>query len=299
MTVSTSYRSTATKYVDVNGTTFAYRELGSATGTPVIFLNHLAAVLDNWDPRVVDGIAAKHRVITFDNRGVGSSSGKTPSSVEEMARDAVAFIKALGLTQVDLLGFSMGGFLAQTIALEEPQLVCKVILAGTGPAGGQGIKNVTALTYLDMLRGALTLRDAKHYLFFTRTPNGKAAARDFMKRLKERTDDRDKPISITSFRAHLKAIHAWGLQPRADLSRINHPVLVANGDHDRMVPSSNSADLARRLPNAQLTIYVDGGHGGIFQYHQQFVPEALEFLDRDENGSPTSSSRRGEAAEAG
>jgi pimeloyl-ACP methyl ester carboxylesterase len=298
MTVITSYQAAATKSVDVNGTTFAYREPGPATGTPVIFLNHLAAVLDNWDPRVVDGIAAKHRVITFDNRGVGASSGKTPNSVEVMARDAVAFIKALGLAQVDLLGFSMGGFVAQVIAQQEPQLVRKVILAGTGPAGGRGIENVTALTYLDMLRGALTVRDAKHYLFFTRTPNGKAAARDFMKRLKERTNDRDKPISIRSFRAHLKAIHAWGLQESADLSRIQQPVFLANGDQDRMVPSSNSADLARRLPNAQLAIYPDAGHGGIFQHHQQFVPAALEFLAPEQNGASASSSGRVEHAEA-
>jgi pimeloyl-ACP methyl ester carboxylesterase len=292
MTVISSYQDAATKSVDVNGTTFAYRELGPATGTPVIFLNHLAAVLDNWDPRVVDGIAAKHRVITFDNRGVGASSGKTPNSVEAMARDAVAFIKALGLAQVDLLGFSMGGFVAQVMAQKEPQLIRKVILAGTGPAGGRGIDNVTALTIGDMAKGALTLRDAKYYLFFTKTPNGRSEARQFLKRLKERTNDRDKAITPSSFRAHLKAIHAWGLQEPADLSRMQQPVFVANGDQDRMVPSSNSADLVRRLPNAQLTIYPDAGHGGIFQYHQQFVPEALEFLARQQNGATASSSER-------
>jgi pimeloyl-ACP methyl ester carboxylesterase len=299
MTVITSYQDAATKYVDVNGSTFAYRELGPATGTRVIFLNHLAAVLDNWDPRVVDGIAAKHRVITFDNRGVGASGGKTPNSVEAMARDAVAFIKALGLAEVDLLGFSMGGFVAQVIAQEEPQLVRKVILAGTGPAGGPGIANVTALTIVDMAKGALTLRDAKYYLFFTKTANGRSEARQFLKRLKERTNDRDKAISLSSFRAHLKAIHAWGLQEPSDLSRIQQPVFVANGDQDRMVPSRNSADLARRLPDAQLAIYPDAGHGGIFQYHQQFVPEALEFLAREQNGASASSSGRVEDAAGG
>jgi pimeloyl-ACP methyl ester carboxylesterase len=298
MTVITSYRDAATKSVDVNGTTFAYRELGPPTGTPVIFLNHLAAVLDNWDPRVVDGIAARHRVITFDNRGVGASSGKTPNSVEAMARDAVAFIKALGLAQVDLLGFSMGGFVAQVIAQQEPQLVRKVILAGTGPAGGRGIENVTALTIVDMAKGALTLRDAKYYLFFTKTANGRSQARQFLKRLKERTNDRDKAITLSSFRAHLEAIHAWGLQEPEDLSRIQQPVFVANGDQDRMVPSSNSADLARRLPNAQLAIYPDAGHGGIFQYHQQFVPAAVEFLATEQNGASASSSGRVEHAEA-
>jgi pimeloyl-ACP methyl ester carboxylesterase len=298
MTAISSYQDAATKSVDVNGTTFAYRELGPPTGTPIIFLNHLAAVLDNWDPRVVDGIAVKHRVITFDNRGVGASSGKTPNSVEAMARDAVAFIKALGLAQVDLLGFSMGGFVAQVIAQQEPQLVRKVILAGTGPAGGRGIENVTALTIVDMAKGALTLRDAKYYLFFTKTANGRSEARQFLERLKERTNDRDKAITLSSFRAHLKAIHAWGLQEPEDLSRIQQPVFVANGDQDRMVPSSNSADLARRLPNAQLAIYPDAGHGGIFQYHQQFVPAALEFLATEQNGASASSSGRVEHAEA-
>jgi pimeloyl-ACP methyl ester carboxylesterase len=297
MTVIGSYQDAPTKTVDVGGTPFAYREVGPATGTPVIFLNHLAAVLDNWDPRVVDGIAAKHRVITFDNRAVGASKGKTPTSVEAMARDAVAFIRALGLDQVDLLGFSMGGFVGQVIAQKEPQLVRKLILAGTGPAGGEGIDKVTRLTLGDMAKGALALRDPKYYLFFTRTANGRSAARQFLKRLKERTDDRDKTISPASFRAHLKAIHAWGLQMPSDLSRIHHPVFVANGDLDRMVPSSNSADLARRLPNAQLTIYPDAGHGGIFQYHHEFVAEALEFLRPEPHRAVASSSQPSEQAE--
>jgi pimeloyl-ACP methyl ester carboxylesterase len=278
MTTNTTYKEARTRTVDVDGTTFAYRELGPATGTPVILLNHLAAVLDNWDPRVVDGIATKHRVITFDNRGVGASQGKTPTSIEEMATDAVAFIKALGHEQVDLLGFSMGGFVAQVIAQREPQLVRKLILTGTGPAGGVGIDRVTALTYLDALRGALTFRDAKYYLFFTGTPNGRSEARQFLKRLKERTDERDKAISIGSFRAHLKAISAWADQTPSDLSGVQHPTFVANGDHDRMVPTSNSADLAKRLPNSRLTIYPDAGHGGIFQYHDEFVAETLSFL---------------------
>ena len=279
MPITTSHRDATTFTVEAAGATFAYRDLGPRTGTPVIFLNHLGAVLDNWDPRVVDGIAAQRRVITVDTRGVGASGGRTPSSVAAMAKDAIAFIRALGFDHVDLLGFSMGGFLAQVIAEEEPDLVRKIILAGTGPAGGEGIDKVTRLTYLDIVRGALTFRDAKFYLFFTETANGRSEARAFLKRLKERTENRDKAISVPSFRAHLKAIHGWGVQQPTDLSRIQQPVFVANGDHDRMVPSHNSADLARRLPNAQLKIYPDAGHGGIFQYHAQFVPEALEFLD--------------------
>jgi pimeloyl-ACP methyl ester carboxylesterase len=278
MSATTTHQDTPTKSVKVGGTSFSYRDLGPRTGTPVIFLNHLAAVLDNWDPRVVDGIASQHRVITFDNRGVGASQGRTPSSIAEMAQDAVAFVRTLGFDQVDLLGFSMGGFVAQVIAEGQPELVRKVILAGTGPAGGEDIDKVTMLTYLDMARGAVTFRDAKYYLFFTSTANGRSQAREFLERLKERTQDRDKAISVPSFRAHLKAIHGWGLQRPTDLSRIRQPVFVANGDHDRMVPTQNSADLARRLPDARLTIYPDAGHGGIFQHHTEFVPQALDFL---------------------
>ena len=207
----TSYKNAPTKSVSASGTRFVYRELGVDTGIPVIFLNHLAANLDNWDPRVVDGIAAKHRVITFDNRGVGASQGKTPDTVEAMAQDAVAFIRALGLDRVDLLGFSMGGFVSQVIAQREPALLRKIILAGTGPAGGAGIVNVTRLSYLDNLKALATRKNPEELLFFTRTANGKSQAKAFIKRLKERTDDRDKPITLRTFRTHLKAIHAWGL----------------------------------------------------------------------------------------
>lgn len=267
----------------MDGTRFVYRELGIDSGVPVIFLNHLAANLDNWDPRVVDGIAARHRVITFDNRGVGGSEGKTPDTVEAMAHDAVAFIRALGFERVDLLGFSLGGMVSQVIAQQEPALVRKIILAGTGPAGGEGIVDVTRLTFLDTFHACATFKDPKELLFFTRTPHGKSAARAFIKRLKERTINRDKAMAIGAFRRQLKAIHAFGLEEPADLSRVQQPVLVANGDADRMVPSTNSYDLAQRLPNATLRIYPDAGHGGIFQAHERFIPEALAFL-----GSTTS-----------
>ncbi|WP_063053996.1 alpha/beta fold hydrolase [Nocardia arthritidis] len=275
---STLYTDAPTKSAQVGTTRFAYRELGPDTGVPVIFLNHLAANLDNWDPRVVDGIAAKRRVATFDNRGVGASEGTTPGSVEAMATDAVAFIRALSFDQVDLLGFSLGGFIAQQIAHREPALVRKLILAGTGPAGGEGIADVTSVTYRDTFKAVATFKDPKEYLFFTRTANGKSQARAFVKRLKERAVDRDKAITLRTFRTQLAAIHAWGLQQPSDLSRIQHPVLVANGDDDRMVPTSNSFDLAQRLPNATLRIYPDAGHGGIFQHHDKFVGEALDFL---------------------
>jgi pimeloyl-ACP methyl ester carboxylesterase len=276
--LNTTWKTAPTDTVDAGGVRFAYRQLGPSTGVPVVLLTHLAAVLDNWDPRVVDGIAAERRVIAFDNRGVGASSGSTPTTIEEMATDAVTFIRALGLDQVDLFGFSMGGMIAQVIAQRQPRLVRKMIIAGTGPAGGDGIDKVTRITYLDTARGLLTRQDPKQFLFFTRTPNGRRAGKEFLARLEERTDDRDKAISVASFRAQLKAIHRWGRQESADLTSIRQPVLVMNGESDRMVPSKNTVDLDRRLPNSQLVLYPDAGHGGVFQFHEDFVKRALEFL---------------------
>ncbi|QCX50784.1 alpha/beta hydrolase [Ralstonia pseudosolanacearum] len=276
-----SWKNVPTQTITAGGVDFAYRELGKSNGgTPVVFLVHLAAVLDNWDPRVVEGIAAKHHVITFDNRGIGASSGSPSNSIEQMADDAITFIKAMGFKQVDLLGFSMGGMIAQEMVLKEPQLIRKMVLAGTGPAGGEGISSVTGVTFYDMLRGFFTGQDAKQFLFFTRTPNGIEAGKAFLARLKERTENRDKEISVSAFMAQLSALRAWGSKPPADLSVIKQPVLVVNGDDDRMVPTSNSRDLARRLPNSQLIIYPDAGHGAAFQFHDDFVLKSLEFLEQ-------------------
>jgi pimeloyl-ACP methyl ester carboxylesterase len=276
--MNTTWKDTPTQTIDAGGVAFAYRQLGPSTGVPVVFLTHLAAVLDNWDPRIVDGIAARHRVITFDNRGVGASSGSTPTTIQEMASDAVTFIRALGLEQVDLFGFSMGGMIAQVIAQQEPRLVRRMIIAGSGPAGGEGIEKVTRITYLDTARGLLTRQDPKQFLFFTRTPNGRRAGKAFLARLAERTSDRDTAISIRSFRAQLKAIHRWGKQQPANLASIHQPVLVLNGESDKMVPTKNTVDLDRRLPNSQLVLYPDAGHGGVFQFHEDFVKRALDFL---------------------
>lgn len=275
-----TFQDVKTETVHVNGIKFHFRKLGEARGVPVIYLNHLGATLDNCDPRIMDGIAKQHQLIAFDNRGVGATAGETPLTIAEMAKDARAFIHALGYEKVDLIGFSMGAFIAQEILLQEPQLVSKAIMTGTGPAGGEGIENVTKITYIDMLRGYLTFRDPKFYLFFNQNENGKKAAKAFLLRLKERTENRDKEIGLKSFANQLKAIHAWGLQKPQDLSVIKHPVLVANGDNDRMVPSSNTTDLAKRLSNSELIIYKDAGHGGIFQYHDEFVKSALVFLSK-------------------
>src|SRR4051795_11001998 len=276
--LNTTWKTAPTQTINAGGVEFAYRQLGPSTGVPVVFLTHLVAVLDNWDPRVVDGVAPKHRVIAFDNRGVGASSASTPTTIEEMASDAVTFIGALGLDQVDLFGFSLGGMVAQVIAQQQPQLVRKLILAGTGPAGGEGIDKVTRISYLDTARGLITRQDPKQFLFFTRTPNGRAAGKEFLARLEERTHDRDKAVSVRSFRAQLKAIHRWGQQQPADLASIHQPVLVMNGESDKMVPTKNTVDLDRRFPTSQLVVYPDAGHGGVFQFHEDFVKRALAFL---------------------
>ena len=280
-TLTTSWKTVATQTVTAGGVTFAYRELGAQNGgTPVVFLAHLAAVLDNWDPRIIDGLAAKRHVIAFDNRGVGASSGSASNAMEDMADDAISFIKAKGFTQVDLLGFSMGGMIAQEMALKAPQLVRKMVLAGTGPAGGEGISTVAGVANYDLLRGLLTGQDPKQYLFFTRTPNGIEAGKAFLARLNERTNNRDKEISVAAYIAQLQALRAWGQKSPANLSVVKQPVLVVNGDADRMVPTHNTYDLARRLPNSSLIIYPDAGHGGIFQFHADFVPSTLAFLAR-------------------
>lgn len=274
----TRYIDSTNRLISVAGTRLAYRELGPRGGVPLVLLNHWGATLDNFDPRIVDGLAAKHHVIAVDYRGIGLSDGSAPVTIDAMARDAIAMIRALGHAQIDLLGFSLGGFVAQDITLKEPGLVRKLILTGTGPAGGIGIARVGAVSWPLILKGLLTMRDPKTYLFFTATAPGRRAARDFLGRLTERKTGRDKGASPRAFLRQLAAIKAWGRQAPQDLGRIGIPVLVANGDNDIMVPTMNSRDMARRITAAELVIYPDAGHGGIFQYHAQFVPKALAFL---------------------
>lgn len=278
--INYTHSTVPTQFVEANGIKFAYRSYGNESQVPVIYLNHLAAVLDNCDPRVMDGIAAQRQIISFDYRGVGATTGIAPLTIQSMATDTITFIKKLGFKKVDLLGFSLGGMVSQEIVLQEPQLVNKIILAGTGPRGGVEMDKVTRITYYDILRGYLTFRDPKFYLFFTQTTNGKNAARQFLNRLKERKLNRDTEITISTMNKQLKAIHTWSLEEPADLSQITQPVFVVNGDDDRMVPTSNSYDMAKRFPNAELVIYPDAGHGGIFQNHQEFVQQALVFLSK-------------------
>ena len=239
---------------------------------------HLAATLDNWDPRIVDDIAKNRHVIAFDQRGVGASTGKVPDTIEEAADHAYEFITALGFDKIDIFSFSMGGMIAQDLIVKHPDLVRRLVLTGTGPRGGKDIDKVVGVTYWDILRATLTRSDPKEFLFFNRNAAGKPAAKAFVKRLQERTVDRDQPISIKAFRTQLKAIQKFGRSAPSDLSTFTQPTLIANGDHDRMVPSVLSEDLHRRIKGSELIIYPDSGHGGIFQYHEEFAPVAAEFL---------------------
>ena len=277
-TAAMTSRTAPTRTINVGGTAFAYREFGTQTGVPLVFLHHFTAVLDDWDPRVIDGISAKRHVITFDNRGVGATSGKVPHTIAAMAADAVAFIRALGHEQVDIIGFSLGGGVAQEVALTHPELVRRLILTGTGVRGGGGLTKMPLIVGGAYTKAALTRLDPRHFLFFNRNPTGKRAATEYIARLQERTTDRDKPISHQARIAQLLAIREAGLGKPHDLSKITQPTFVANGDNDVMVASSQSHVLAERIPNAKVTIYPDSGHGGIFQYHEQFVPAVLEFL---------------------
>ncbi len=276
--VVTSYAKAPARTVTTGGTTYAYRELGPKGGVPVVFFVHLAATLDNWDPRIVDPIAKNRHVITFDQRGVGASTGTVPGTIEEAADHAYEFIAALGFDQIDVFSFSMGGMIAQDLIVKHPDLVRRLVLTGTGPRGGKDIDKVIGVTYWDILRATLTRSDPKEFLFFNRNASGKLAGKAFVKRLQERSSDRDKEIGIKAFRTQLKAIARYGRSAPSDLSTFTQPTLIANGDHDRMVPSVLSEDLHHRIKGSELIIYPDSGHGGVFQYHEEFAPVAADFL---------------------
>lgn len=279
--VITSYIDAPTRTATANGATFVYRELGPRGGIPVVFFVHLAATLDYWDPRIVDAIAKDRHVITFDQRGVGASTGDVPDTIEEMADDAHAFITALGFDKVDVFSFSLGGFIAQALIEKHPELVRRLVLTGTGPKGGEGIDKVAGVTYLDIVKGALTRSDPREFLFFNRDGVGKRAAKDYVERTTgSRTEGRDAPMKVKGLQTQLKAIKKWGRGAPQDLSTFTQPTLIANGDHDRMVPTVLSEDMHRRITGSELIIYPDSGHGGVFQYHREFAPVAAEFLNR-------------------
>ncbi|WP_394186058.1 alpha/beta fold hydrolase [Metabacillus halosaccharovorans] len=261
-----------------SGKRYAYREIGEKKGIPIILLTHLSANLDNWDPRIIDGLAKSHWVIAFDNIGVGLSNGKVPNNITQMANDAITFIKLLGFLKVDLIALSMGGMIAQELILKEPSLVRKLVLVGTGPRGGKGISNVSHITNLDLVPATLTFKDVKTYLFFPNTGNGKKKAKEFLIQIKKRKNHRDKTISFRAYRMQLDAINKWGKEKPSDLSKIVQPTLIINGNHDRMVPTENSYDLANRIPNSKLKIFEHSGHGSLFQYPKEFVEIVITFL---------------------
>ena len=244
MSLSTSlaYKDAETRFLTVDGNRFAYRALGNGDLTPVVLLNHWGANLDNFDPRIVEGLAVDRPVYALNYRGIGASEGEVRTTVAEMAADMVAVIRALTSGPVDVLGFSLGGFVAQQIALTEPALVRRMILAGTGPAGGKGGETIGGVTVRAVLKAALTLRDPKYFLFFTASDASRRAADAFLARLKERTADRDTPVGARAFWRQLKAIKAWSSQAQQALETIRVPVLIANGDQDAMVPSINSSE---------------------------------------------------------
>lgn len=278
--VSVDYHKTAvTKFIDVEGTKYAYRTFGKEGGTPLIFLQHFTGTIDMWDPTVTNGFAKDFKVVLLDNKGIGASEGEAPSSIESMATDTIAFIKALGFKKVNLLGFSMGGFIAQQILEDEPDLVEKVILAGTGPKGGHGIVDiVNPLT----TTAEMNDNDQKLYLFYSPTPHSRGLGEEAQKRILSRTQDRDPATKLASVHAQLTSILAWGAPDATALNRlraIKQPVLIVNGNNDIVVPTINSLTLFENIPNAKLSLYPDSGHGAIFQYPELFLNEATAFLN--------------------
>ncbi|WP_329316520.1 alpha/beta fold hydrolase [Streptomyces sp. NBC_01262] len=277
--MSATHNEAVTRTVDVGGTPFAYREVGAATGTPLVLLHHFTAVLDDWDPAVVDGLAAAHRVILVDLRGVGASGGTAPDSVEAMAADAVAFVEALGLATVDLLGYSLGGMVAQEVVQRRPDLVRRIVLAGTSPAGDAGPADTFAVLQDAMQNASAEGKHPKHFLFFSPTAPSQAAGDAFLARLDQRTQDRDTAATNEAIGAQVTALAKWERSSSsAGLAAVRQPVLVVNGDDDTMIPTISSFNLARQLPNAELSIYPGSGHGALFQHHDLFVQQVLDFL---------------------
>jgi pimeloyl-ACP methyl ester carboxylesterase len=265
-----------------NGVTYAYRRLGGAPAgaPPLVLFQHFRGNLDNWDPALVDALASMREVIVFDNAGVGGSTGQTPRTVTAMAHDALRFLEALELREVDLLGFSLGGFVAQEVALIRPRLVRRLVLAGTGPQGGEDMHGFADDVYDSAIRDEPGAEDLLS-LFFERSETSVAAGWEFVQRIFARTEDRDADVTLATRDAQLDAIHSWGIPDPSKLDRlagITQRVLVANGDNDRMVPTRNSRLLAERLPRARLQIYPDAGHGFLFQYPVEFAVAVQAFL---------------------
>jgi pimeloyl-ACP methyl ester carboxylesterase len=276
-----SSETTPTRFVSAGDVRFAYRRFGKPSGTPRVFLQHFRGSMDNWDPALLNGFAKDRTVITFDNAGVGLSTGEVPDTVADMAHHAMVFFDALNLTQVDLLGFSLGGYIAQHMTLSRPNLVRRLILAGTGPGKGEGTQDLNQ----DILAVASSppSKDGMIALFFEQTETSQAAGAAFWDRLQTREGERDPFLTGKGVQAQRTALTRWDRNEDAaypHLREIAQPVFVASGSNDLIIPTVNALVLAQRLPkNALLIIYPDSGHGFLFQHHTLFGKHATLFLD--------------------
>jgi len=262
-----------------NGVDYAYREAGDG-GVPLVLLQHFRGNLDSWDPALIDALAPGRRVVTFDNTGVGGSSGQTPDTVRQMARDAIAFITALGLDQADVLGFSIGSFVAQEIALIRPAIIRRLVLASSAPQGAAGMHG-WAPQVIGAVGTPQTSPEGFLGVFFTGSPASRAAGRQALGRMSARTGDRDTPATWQTREAQYDAVCAWGIPDHALLQRLSclqMPVFVANGDSDPMILPHYSYLLAGLIPQAQLKIYPDSAHGFLFQHHAEFAADVCAFL---------------------
>ena len=285
-TTETASNTTApTKFVTVGENTYAYRQFGVGHGLPLVFFQHFTGTLDNWDPAVTDRLARDRSVVLFQNAGIGRSNGKVPETVATMADHAMKFLDALQLTRVDVLGFSLGGMVAQVIALKRPTLLRRIILAGTGPEGGVGVAMDRPEVLKIFVDQKMPPSEKLLKLFFETTETSQSAGRRFVERLARRTKDIDTPTTAEAAGAQLAAMAAWaksGGEDHADLKKITQPALVTNGNNDIMIPTVNSFTLSAHLPNAQLIIYPDSGHGALFQHAGAFTSHVSEFLDRSD-----------------
>jgi len=280
-----THQTAPTQFVEANGIRFAYRRFGKAGTVPLVLNMHFMGTMDYWDPAVTDGFAEGREIILFNNAGVSSSSGEVPETFAQMSANAIAFIKALGLKQVDVLGFSIGGLVAQEITLQAPDLVRRLILVGTGPRSGESMdsgtpegKEIFGATYANP--DDLWLR-----VHFTPSDVSQAAGREFVKRFRLRSTNRDPEVSQAAALAQRAAIGRWGAKRDHAwdyLKTIKQLVLVVNGSNDVIIYTINSYILQQNLPNAQLIIYPDSAHGSLFQYLQLFVRHVSMFLDQDQ-----------------
>jgi pimeloyl-ACP methyl ester carboxylesterase len=292
MSITTTDSNTTAPTQLLRGTheTYAYRRLGGGFRRPLICLQHFTGTLDNWDPAVTDPLASDREVILFDSAGVGRSTGKVPTTVVGMAMHALDFLDALCVTSCDVLGFSLGGMVAQQMARERPSIVHRMILVGTAPRGGEDIMHIEKPSLARHL-GDPTLKGyaVLQKIFFAPTTSSQAAGGAFIERLAQRTEDLDTASGPDVAAAQIAAFREWEQSAAtrfADLKGIQQPTLVVNGIHDEMIPISNSYRLSENLPNAVLLAYPDSGHGSLFQYHQSFTRQASAFLASDSPFAP-------------